>query len=57
MLNKTHGVANNPLTDTPYFQQNNLQPSFNPVGPYNFLLLTGENFDLLSGEEFDLLGP
>lgn len=50
------GPGNNPLVDSPYFDQYNLSPAFNPITGLDFLLLDGDGFYLLDGDKFELLG-
>ena len=49
------GVNQNTLVDSPFFQQDNQPPEFNPVPQNAFLLLNGQPFKLLNGNYFELL--
>ncbi len=57
MLNRRLGmnVINNPLVDSPFVQQANIDSEFNPISSNNFLLLNGSNFLLLNGGNLELL--
>lgn len=51
-----YGVVNNPITDSPYIQQNDVGSNVPPPPVEGFfLLLSGENFGLLSGFDLTLL--
>ena len=56
MSRTNFGVNANPLIDSPYFQQNNLHPAYNPISELDWLLLDGDKFVALSGEDLEFLG-
>jgi hypothetical protein len=57
MLNRRLGMnpINNPLIESPFVQQDNIDSEFNPITQNTFLFLSGAPFLLLNGQNFDLL--
>ena len=57
MLNRRLGMnlINNPLIDSPFVQQDNIDSEFSPISDNAFLFLSGAPFLLLNGQNFELL--
>lgn len=57
MLNRPlgAGISQNPLVESPFFQQDDIGSNFNPIPPDGFLLLNNQGFNLLNGGAFLLL--
>ena len=57
MLNRPlgAGVSQNPLVESPFFQQDDIGSGFNPIPPNGFVLLNNQGFNLLNGQAFLLL--